>query len=63
MLGFESSVVLYGTQTYQGIDYCSDEFESSVVLYGTQTRHGVVVVLEKFESSAICCKNGISMGK
>ena len=34
---FESSVVLYGTQTRFGLMALNLMFESSVVLYGTQT--------------------------
>ena len=34
---FESSVILYGSQTSVGGDSFKNKFESSVILYGSQT--------------------------
>ena len=52
-LRFESSVVLYGTQTMGCIEDSLEPFESSVVLYGTQTLIFVFLYLFMFESSVV----------
>ena len=50
---FESSVILYGSQTLSCPHPLLIEFESSVILYGSQTERGGLQRAEVFESSVI----------
>ena len=50
---FESSVILYGSQTCRAIQSKWIWFESSVILYGSQTVCSPYKWLASFESSVI----------
>ena len=52
-LRFESSVILYGSETEVFPVFLPFLFESSVILYGSERRHPLQKLLPVFESSVI----------